>query len=123
MVATPEAVRRGLACRRRTRAASVASLTFHAAHRSGSSAFHAQVEGGGVALGHLARAVVGGAVVPPHQLVEPRGVGAAVGPFATNDAAAHGFDYFQECFFHKNAKDTRFAQGSQRGSDRHLQFA
>lgn len=39
MVATPEAVRRGLACRRRTRAASVASLMFHAAHRSGSSAF------------------------------------------------------------------------------------
>ena len=84
---------------------------------------HAQVEGEESPLGHLARAVVGGAVVPTHQLVEPRGVGAAVGSFATDDAAAHGFDYFQECFFHKNAKDTRFAQGSQRGSDRHLQFA
>ena len=84
---------------------------------------HVQVEGEESPLGHLARAVVGGTVVPPHQLVEPRGVGAAVGPFAANDAAAHGFDYFQECFFHKNAKDTRFAQGSQRGSDRCLQFA
>ena len=84
---------------------------------------HAQVEGEESSLGHLARAVVGGAVVPTHQFVEPCGVGVAAGSFATDDAAAHGFDYFQECFFHKNAKDTRFAQGSQRGSDRHLQFA
>ena len=39
MVATPDAVRRGFTRRSRTRRASVASLTFHAAHRSGSSAF------------------------------------------------------------------------------------
>ena len=39
MVATPEAVRRGLACKRRIRAASAASVTFHDRQRSGSSAF------------------------------------------------------------------------------------
>ena len=36
--------------------------------------FHVQVEGEEPPLGYLARAVVGGAVVPTHELVEPRGV-------------------------------------------------
>ena len=51
-----------------------------------------QVEGEESPLGYLARAVVGGTVVPPHQLVEPCGVNV----FARFQRS----DYFQKRFFH-----------------------